>query len=309
MGKEDLTVHGIAPQLRYWENPELLSLNRVPARATLYPFPTAARARTPDRTRSPWFMLLNGPWRFKIHDRPESVTPADVAVTTNRRRWDEVAVPGNWTLQGYGHPHYTNVQMPFPDEPPFVPSANPTGIYAREVKVPANWKGRRVVLHFGGAESVLSVYVNGQFAGLGKDTRLPSEFDVTDFVACGKTNLVVAVVVKWSDATFVEDQDQWWMAGLHREVYLYSTAPVRIDDVFAVGNLEHDYRDGRLNLAVTVGFPRQPEAGWMVSAQLHPRIPPLLKGGKGGIISYLLHLNIGRIKFLCAGYDHAFNLL
>jgi beta-galactosidase len=254
--------------LKTWMAPEHLSLNRVPMRATCYPFPSAAGAKAGDRTKSPWFLPLDGQWRFRLAACPEDVTTEDVADDAGRSHWDEVAVPGNWPLQGHGSPHYTNVQMPFPDEPPFVPVANPTGIHARTFEVPASWAGRRVVLHFGGAESVLYVYVNGQAVGMGKDTRLPSEFDITDFVRIGKRNTLVAVVVKWSDASFIEDQDQWWLGGLHREVYLYSTETVHIADVFATGGLENDYRDGRLTLTVQAGFPRQPEAGWTVDAQV-----------------------------------------
>ena len=254
--------------LKPWIAPECIALNRLPMRSTLYPFPTAKLAASLDRKKSPWFRLLDGKWHFKLADRPEDVVPADVAVKTNRARWDTVDVPGNWTMQGYGYPHYTNVKMPFPDEPPFVPAENPTGIYAHEFEVPRHWKDRRVVIHFGGAESLLYVFVNGVRVGLSKDSRLPSEFDITPFVTFGKSNLVTAVVVKWSDATFIEDQDQWWMGGLHREVYLYATAPVHLADVFAVGNLENTYRDGRLKLAARVAFPRQPEAGWRIEAQL-----------------------------------------
>jgi len=251
-----------------WIAPETLSLNRVPMRSTAYPFPDARTAAKRDRNLSPWFKLLNGEWNFKILDRPEDLAPSDVAVETDRSAWAPIAVPGNWTLQGYGAPHYTNVQMPFPDKPPFVPEANPTGIYTLEVEVPAGWQGRRVIIHFGGAESVLYLYVNGQIVGMGKDCRLPSEFDITSFVSCGQKCLIAAVVVKWSDATFIEDQDQWWMAGLHREVYLYSTGPVHIADVFATGGLENNYRDGRFRLTARIAFPREEEAGWSAEVQL-----------------------------------------
>jgi beta-galactosidase len=253
---------------RIWEDPALTAINRLPMRSTLYPFPDAGSAKTLDRARSPWFQLLNGEWKFLILQKPEDSSAADVAADTDRSAWDRVAVPGNWTLQGYGSPHYTNVNMPFADEPPSVPKLNPTGIYSREVDIPKDWKGRRIIIHFGGAESVLCVYVNGQFVGMGKDCRLPSEFDITSHVRAGRKNLVCAAVIKWSDATFIEDQDQWWMAGLHREVFLYSPSPVHLSDLFAVGNLENDCRDGRLKLAVNVGFPGQPEEGWNVAAQL-----------------------------------------
>ena len=251
-----------------WITPEINSLGRLPMRATLYPFADAATAKTRDREKSPWFQLLNGDWRFKMAAQPEAVLPTDVADDTDRSGWDCVAVPGNWTMQGYGKPHYTNVQMPFTEEPPLVPKENPTGIYSREMHLPSEWKGRRVVIHFGGAESVLYVYVNGHPVGLSKDSRLPSEFDITPYVRFGGANTVVAVVVKWSDATFIEDQDQWWMGGLHREVYLYATAPVYIADVFALGNLENNYQDGQLKVTVHAGFPGQSEKGWSVEAQL-----------------------------------------
>jgi beta-galactosidase len=238
-------------------------------RATLYPFPSAQTARSVDRQKTPWFQSLNGQWQFKAADRPENVALSDVAVDCDRSNWDSVEVPGNWSLQGYGAPQYTNVQMPFPDEPPFVPEDNFTGIYAKEFSVPANWDARRIVIHVGGAESVLYLYVNGRAIGLSKDSRLPSEFDISRFVIFGQKNLVVAVVVKWSDASFIEDQDQWWMGGLHREVYIYSTAPVHIADLFALGNLENNSVDGRLQLKAKIGFPRQPEEGWLVEAQLY----------------------------------------
>ena len=277
--------------LKTWIAPECISVNRLPMRSTLYPFPSAQTARTVNREKTPWFQLLNGKWRFKAAPRPEEVTVNDVAAETDRSSWDSVEVPGNWTLQGYGFPHYTNVQMPFPDEPPFVPEDNLTGVYATEFTVPKDWSGRRVIIHFGGAESVLYVYVNGQAVGLGKDARLPSEFDITPFITAGAQNVLSAVVVKWSDASFIEDQDQWWMGGLHREVYLYSTAPVHIADAFAVGSLENNYSDGCLKISVTAGFPRQPENGWSVEVQLFdskgkavfqkPLQAPVTVGGSG----------------------------
>ncbi len=257
------------PAFPTFVSPETLSLNRLPMRATLYPYPDAAKAKADVRETSPWFRLLNGAWSFRMAAKPDEVTPEDLAAGTDRSAWAKVEVPGNWTMQGYGKPHYTNVQMPFPEEPPRVPEANPTGIYATSFDLSAEWigAGRRTVIHFGGAESVLYVYVNGQAVGMGKDSRLPSEFDLTPFVAVGRNELV-AVVVKWSDATFIEDQDQWWMGGLHREVYLYSTAPVHLADLFATPGLENNYRDGTLNAKVKIGFPGQPEAGWTVDAAL-----------------------------------------
>ncbi len=254
--------------LKPWAAPEFVALGRLPMRATLFPFPDAALAATLDRTQSPWFRCLNGSWNFRMADRPEDVRWRDVGDDGGHSARAEIEVPGNWTMQGYGIPHYTNIQMPFPDEPPSVPADNPTGIYARRFKVPKTWKGRRIVLHFGGAESLLYVFVNGRLAGISKDSRLPSEFEITGSIRFDRDNTVTAVVVKWSDASFVEDQDQWWMGGLHREVFLYSTAPTYIADVFVEGGIADNQIDGRMKARTLVGFSLPPEQGWSIECAL-----------------------------------------
>jgi beta-galactosidase len=204
---------------RSWENPELTSLNRLPPRATLQ--------RNPSLRRS-----LSGDWEFRLVGRPEEA-PRALGLAHG---WDAVPVPGLWTMQGYDIPQYTNVQMPFPNQPPHVPEENPTGIYCRSFTLPRDWGGRRVRLHFGGVEGVLHVLLNGSPVGLSKDSRTPAEFDVTDLVRRRGPNELVAVVVRWSDASFVEDQDQWWHAGISREVALY--ADDSIADVFVRGDAD-----------------------------------------------------------------------
>ena len=156
-------------------------------------------------------------------------------------------MPGLWTMQGYDIPWYTNVQMPFPNPPPTVPEENPTGIYRRTFTVPRDWGGRRIRLHFGGVEGVLHVLVNGRPVGISKDARTPAEFDVTDLVRRRGPNELVAVVVRWSDASFIEDQDQWWHAGISREVAL--CADDAIPDVFVTADA-----DGRLTVSAEGRF-------------------------------------------------------
>jgi beta-galactosidase len=247
-----------------WEMPQLPSLNKLPPRATLVPFPTAGDALKLAREQSPWFMSLDGRWQFKVKARPEEVTWAEVAGDG----WSAIAVPGNWTAQGFGKPHYTNVVMPFPHEPPHVPEANPTGIYRREFTLPESWAGRRVVLHFGGCEGALYVYVNDRPVGISKDARTPAEFDVTSFVVHGAANELIAVVVQWSDASFIEDQDHWWQAGLQREVYLYTTATPHIQDVCAQADLTDSLTEGILRVTCKIGFPGELHENCAVEAQL-----------------------------------------
>ncbi len=253
---------------RSWVQPELAGLGRLPARATLYPFPDVETARSLDRELSPWFRSLNGDWRFRLAPRPEAIEADFPDLGLDDSGWGVLPVPSNWTMHGYDKPHYTNVQMPFGDAPPNVPADNPTGLYRTWIDVPADWSGRRIVLHVGGAESVLHVWVNGAPVGLGKDSRLPQEFDLTAFVTPGEQALLCCAVVKWSDASFIEDQDQWWMGGIHREVFLYATGQTWIDDVFALAELQDNLVDGRLTVTARLGFAGVPRDGWRVSAQL-----------------------------------------
>ncbi len=227
-----------------WEAPELTGVGRVP----MHSVPHADR------------VALDGRWRFQLLPAPG----AEPSTT-----WGEIEVPGCWTMQGWGDlPHYTNVVMPFPGLPPAIPAANPTGLYEREVEVPSAWAGRRIVLHVGAAESVLVARVNGHEVGISKDSHLAAEFDVTDVVAVG-TNTVSLTVVKWSDASYVEDQDQWWHGGITRSVFLYATHPVHLGDVRAIPTLAADLAGGSLEVRVEVAFVgARAEPGWRVEARL-----------------------------------------
>ena len=256
--------------LKSWQSPETLSFNRLPARATLYPYPTAALARKNERSASPWWQSLDGEWDFKLVAKPEDV-PADFVQPNYKASgdgWAKLPVPSNWTMHGYDRPHYTNVIMPWGNQPPSVPDENPTGLYRRTFTVPKAWAGRRTILHVGGAESVLYVWVDGQPVGLAKDSRLPSEFDLTPYVRVGHTHTLAAVVVKWSDASFIEDQDQWWMGGIHREVYLYSQAECYLEDVFARGDLDESLTKGTLKLEVRLGAPDEWGKGCKLQVQV-----------------------------------------
>lgn len=248
-----------------WVNPELTSINRLPARSTGIAFDSAKAAAAGRDEESPHYLSLDGQWSFDYFQSPLDV-PA--ALLTAPVKGSTVAVPGNWTRQGYGAPHYTNVQMPFPEQYPNVPEENPTGVYRRVLKAPAAFSSKRLVLHFGGAESVLYVYIDGKFVGMHKDSRLPGEFDVTDFVRPGAAHTLCAVVVKWSDATFIEDQDQWWMGGLHRSVFLYATQKTYLKDIFARTDYDVQTATGLLHLTVKAGFCGEPYAGVRVKAQL-----------------------------------------
>ncbi|QNP69149.1 DUF4981 domain-containing protein [Streptomyces roseirectus] len=195
-------------QLRPWESPEVTSWGRMPMSAV---------------DRRAHAVPLDGEWRFQLLPTPDAA-PGDA--------WSSQTLPGAWTMQNTGDlPAYLNVRMPFDDVPPAVPAANPTGVYERVVDVPADWTGKRIVLQVGAAESVLLVHVDGRPVGVSKDSHLAADFDITRFARPGERVLVRLTVVKWSDASHIEDQDQWWHAGITRSVLLYATDPLHLADV------------------------------------------------------------------------------
>lgn len=240
--------------------PELTELNRLASRPPLEPHADAATAveqaaslagdRPGVGSANPWRLDLNGTWRFRLVDRPDAAPKRWMQPATSDASWDTIEVPGVWTRQGFADlPIYTNVQMPWDGvEPPEVPDANPTGLYRTGFATPKSWRGRQVVVHIGGAESLCAVWCNGTFVGMGKDSRLPSEFDLTSELVPG-TNVLAIMVIRWSDATWIEDQDHWFHGGLHRSVHLEARAADRVDDLHVVADFEP--ADGRARLDVT----------------------------------------------------------
>ena len=237
-------------------------------RSPLISYPDFETAFTGERSDSPFFLSLNGTWRFGLYETPEEVPGAAFRKGRLDRQWEPIELPGSWTLQGWDRPHYTNVQMPFAGEPAQGLEWNPTGVHRLLFEVPAAMRGRRIILHVGGAESVLHVHVNGHGVGLSKDSRLAAEFDITEFLESGE-NLIVLTVVRFSDATFLEDQDHWNFGGIHREIFLRTTASdAWIEDLGAVADFDPETREGRLELDVSIGFPEAAEAGWQIEARL-----------------------------------------
>ena len=225
--------------------PEVFEINRLAARPPLIPYPSADEARA--AAGSPWRRSLDGEWRFRLADAPAAAPVRWMMPATSDARWRTITVPGCWTRQNTGdRPHYTNIVMPWPDtDAPYSPPRNPTGLHRTAFRVPRAWRGRDVVLHLGGFESVAAVWCNGVFVGMGKDSRLPSEFDLTPHLVAGE-NLLAVMVIRWSDATWIEDQDHWWHAGLHRSVHLEARARTRVDDLRIDADFDPRARSGAL---------------------------------------------------------------
>lgn len=211
---------------------------RVPARSSL-------------RSDAP-AVSLNGNWRFRYSDTTLGLDEAIVDPDFDDASWDSIPVPAHWVLHGdgaYGRPIYTNVQYPFPIDAPRVPDENPTGDYRRSFDLPAGWDAERTLLRFDGVESVYRVWLNGSEVGAGKGSRLVQEFDVTDLVRPAG-NVLVVRVHQWSIGSYLEDQDQWWLPGIFRDVTVLGRPAGGIDDVWLNADYDHTTGSGRLAVEV-----------------------------------------------------------
>ncbi|KAK3329962.1 glycoside hydrolase family 2 protein [Apodospora peruviana] len=200
-------------------------------------------------------LLLNGQWDFHYaQSPPEAPEPAPKGSQSSVEEWTTIEVPGHWQLQGYGIPQYTNVIYPFPVCPPYVPTENPTGTYRRVFDVPSTWDfSSQLRLRFDGVDSAYHIWVNGVLVGYAQGSRNPSEFDVTPLVDRTGPNEIFVRVYQWSDGSYIEDQDQWWLSGIFRDVHLISLpSESRIEDCFVRADLDSDYKDGKLKAAVVI---------------------------------------------------------
>jgi len=209
-----------------WHNPGCFEINRLPAHVPLRSFPDENKARA--GTAGSRTQLLDGEWQFRLFDCPEDVPVSWLAEEAHGSQ--SIEVPGNWQLQGYDKPIYTNVKYPFPVDPPHVPSENPTGCYSKVFNVPVSWlTGGRTRVTFHGVNSAFYLVCNGQFVGYSQDSRLPAEFDLTDFLHSGE-NRIAVMVLRWSDGSYLEDQDMWWLSGIFRSVELLHKPDIHIAD-------------------------------------------------------------------------------
>jgi len=213
-------------------------------------------------------LVLDGLWAFQLLEAPDADTGTE---------WRDIEVPGCWTMQDVGdRPHYTNIAMPYDGVPPQVPDRNPTGVYRRTVTVPPGWAGKRIVLHVGAAESALLVTVDGSEVGLSKDSHLAAEFDITNCVVPGGSGTIELRVAKWSDANYIEDQDQWWHGGITRSVFLYATERVHLAEMGLTPSLASDLTMGTLDVDVLVTDADGPLGdGWEVEVEVKGLVEPL----------------------------------
>ncbi len=246
-------VSALGQTFNEWKDPQVNAVNRLPMHSSYFAYENESAAAKGDKTLSSNFMSLNGPWKFNwvrdLKSRPTDFWRTDF----NDKGWDDLQVPAVWELNGYGDPIYVNIGYPwrnsFKNNPPLVPEENNhVGSYRRVVKVPADWKGKEIIAHFGSVTSNIYLWVNGKFVGYGEDSKLEQEFDLTPYLVPGKDNLIAFQVFRWNDGTYLEDQDFFRYSGVGRDCYLYARNKKRIEDIRVTPDLENGYTDGVLTV-------------------------------------------------------------
>lgn len=229
-------------QRRDWETPLTVQVNQQKAHSPLNGYRTVEDAR---QKQHPQKRLLNGQWDFTLIAKPEDVDDSLLSELVDD--WKTIEVPSNWQLQGFDKPIYCNVKYPFAVNPPYVPTENPTGLYRTEFDIDEAQLSKRNHIIFEGVNSAFHLWCNGQWVGYSQDSRLPSEFDLSPFLVAGK-NRISAMVIRWSDGSYLEDQDMWWLSGIFRDVVLLSKPQTKISDVFITPDLDACYRDASLSV-------------------------------------------------------------
>ncbi len=236
-----------------WENPEIFQINREEPTATFYSYPTPEKAiENKSWENSPFYKSLNGIWQFyyadSVQSRPTNFHKSDFDTSA----WDEIEVPSNWELEGFGIPFYTNIKYMFPANPPNIPhNINNNGSYKRSFEIPENWDGKDTFLHFAGVSGAMYVWVNDEFVGYNEGSKTPAEFKVNDYLREGKNSISVQIL-RWSDASYMEDQDFWRLSGIERDVYLYAKNKVGLRDLRITSDLVNNYEDGDFKVRLDI---------------------------------------------------------
>lgn len=238
-------------QRRDWENPQSVNIHCLNAHSPLSSYRNFKHARDGIESQR---KSLNGQWKFKYFDAPEQVDGEFIKTSFNDSQWDEITVPSNWQMQGYDKPIYANVKYPFEVNPPFVPAENPTGCYRTQITLTKNDLKNTQRIIFDGVNSAFHLWCNGNWVGYSQDSRLPAEFDLTQYLIVGDNTLSV-MVIRWCDGSYLEDQDMWWLSGIFRDVTLLAKPKQCIEDVFVTPDLDACYRDGSLSIVTKITAP------------------------------------------------------
>ena len=231
-----------------WENPSITGINKLDAHAHFIPYEKEVTIDSDFDGYGENILLLNGDWKFHWSPNPEQRPINFFQEDFDVSDWDEIPVPSNWQMHGYGFPIYTNVKYPFPKNEPFIDhSFNPVGSYIYQFRTPDDWQKKEVFIHLGAVKSAFYLWINGQFVGYSQGSKLPAEFRITELVRTG-SNTIAVEVYRWCDGNYLEDQDFWRMSGIERDVYLLATPRVNVQDIHIDADLDEKYSDGKLHI-------------------------------------------------------------
>ncbi len=258
-----------------WNNqPDVFQVNRLEAHSTLIPYNEESKALDGNRKQSENYYSLNGTWKFNLVKKPALRPQNFYTVDFDDQLWDTISVPANWQLQGFDYPIYTNVTYPWAGyesvSPPAAPTVyNPVGSYRKTITLPNGWEDQPCIIHFDGVESAFYIWVNGNYVGYSEDSYTPAEFDLTSFLHSGE-NTIAVQVFRWSDGSWLEDQDFIRLSGIFRDVYLYQTPEAHIYDFHYTTDLDDDYEDAQFNFSAHLINKNENSAeGFKVEAQLY----------------------------------------
>lgn len=241
------------PQVKEdWQNPLVFEKNQTAPHARIIPYSIKETALTLDPAKSPFYLSLDGTWKFLLAEHPREVPAGFWQPQFDTRTWHNIKVPSNWEMEGFGHPKFRNIAMTIETKPPFIPDYhNPTGCYKRTFNLPNSWKGRQVMLRFEGVKSASIVWINGQEVGYNQGGFEPAEYNITPYLKPGRNDISVQVM-RYSDGAFIENQDMWRLSGIFRSVALIAKPKVHIHDYFVFTEFDNQYRDAIFNLELDV---------------------------------------------------------
>ena len=234
-----------------WENETLLHKNRLDPRAHFFAYDCIDKALSGHPEDSKGYKLLNGMWRFSYHENPLFVPENFYSEDFDNSHWGTIEVPSCWQLKGYGQMQYTDEGYPFTVNAPHVPSENPTGIYSRSFYMSEGDMKKKNIIRFDGVDSIFYLYVNGREVGMSKGSRLTAEFDISSFVRSGENKIDIKVL-QWSEASYIEDQDMWWLSGVFRDVFIISKDKIHIEDLFITTSFDKGYKDAILDTTLDI---------------------------------------------------------
>ena len=264
-------------QYREWEDLSVFSVNTEDPHATFYPFSSENNLLNLDLTKSELYKSLNGTWNFKLFSNADSLPEMFFSNNFNKSDWQKIPVPSNWQFHSDDFPLYTNIVYPYEINPPYMPKEyNPIGLYHRKFELKKGWVDKEIFIHFGAVNSAFYIWINGTKVGYSEGSKTPSEFNLTNVLKQGE-NTIVLQVIRWSDGTYLEDQDFWRLSGIERDVFLYAQPKVALRDFFIKTNLSDDLKKSDFKIDLDIRNYNEFDSKLTVQSKLYDNKNQIIK--------------------------------